>query len=241
MIAADENEDSAATERRKRFGWMSISVAAFMMSATATGLNIYYALKGSEITVQKPRHVLLYRDGEGENAVLSVAMRLEAINTASDYGDVILDTRLSISDGSAQFAHEGQASPAFTANAEEAAAKCGIGQSCIGTNGLVVVQRSDQIMDLSGGAAKAFTPYFWLIKNSCDQAAADCARWDDFDSASEILASDAPEFRVHINFQKDGDRTIICTTPQVDREYLTEFGWTQLPCLEAQVDGEPWL
>lgn len=236
-----ETADGLAKHKRPLTGWISISLAAFIMSATTTLLNTYFALQGSEISIQKPQHVLLYRDGVGENAVLSVAMRLEAINTASSYGDVVLDTHLSVGQGRESFAQEGQASPAFTTNAQVAAQRCPLDQSCVIADGLIVVQRNDQIMDLPGGAAKALTPYFWLVEQSCSGAQNDCARWRDFTSASQGLQQWPITFRVKINFRKDGERTIVCVTPPLDGEYLADIGWTQLPCTEARVEGDSWL
>ena len=41
----------------------SLSLAAFVMSLGITLINIYYAMRGSEIAVDQPRQIILYRDG----------------------------------------------------------------------------------------------------------------------------------------------------------------------------------
>lgn len=235
----DAESEAPEALRQRLFGWMSISVAAFIMSATATGINIYYAFQGSEIAIQEPDSVLLYRDGEGEAAVLSVAMRIEAVNTAGGYGDVVQETSLSVGNSPARFAQQGQASPTFSANADELAGKCGLGQSCVANEGLVVVQRSDEIMDLAGGSAKAFTPFYWLVNQNCEGSRSDCRRWKNFTAAAPLISGRAPEFRMHVRLQEDGERTITCVTRQIDFDYLESVGWTQIPCVETRVEGAP--
>ena len=237
---AEHDKSSLPPRHQRWFGWMSISVAAFVMSVSATAINVYYGLQGSEVTIREPRHVLLYRDGQGASSVLAVAVRFDAINTASDYGDVVLDTELAIGSSEGRFALEGAASPSFTVDAEAAAADCGLGQSCVANQGLVVVQRSDEIMDLPGGAAKVFTPFFWLIRDSCNGSEMECEPWSDFETSARRLGS-APEFRLHLRFQQDGERTIICRTKAIDFGYLVDIGWTQLPCVETSVEGAPVL
>lgn len=222
-------------------GWVSISAAAFLMSATATGINIYYAAQGAEITIQPPTHVLLYRDGEGDNSVLSVAIRFVAINTSSNYGDLILKTATSTGDLSRSFPQEGLAKPVFTGKAEAAAANCSLGQSCVGVNGLMVMQDSEEIMDLPGGSAKSFTPYYWLLAQDCDDGDTECSRWANFNTAKAELARENPVFQIDVKFQEDGERSIMCETRQIDVDYLSEIGWTQIPCVSSSVEGAPWL
>ncbi len=226
------------TEPRRRFAWVTLSLSAFIMSLTATLINVFYAVQGSEITIQPPRQILLYRDGEGENSVLSAAIRLELINTAKDYGDVLLGARLAPSPEGPEFLQEGLAQPAFTAKAEEEAANCELGASCTGLNGLVVIQRSDIIMDMPAGSARALTPYFWLVQHSCEGAAQKCRAFSDFDRAVAELARKPLDIRLRVKFQNDGEREITCRGAKIDAEYLREIGWTQVACTEAKVTGD---
>lgn len=220
---------------KSRFGWLSVSLSAFIMSFSATMINVYYALRGAEIVVQPPRHVLLYRDGTGESAVLSVAIRLELINTAKDYGDVLLDTRFIPYPGGPEFIQEGIAQPTFTPDAAEEVKKCTLGSSCIGLDGLLVIQRSDVIMDMPGGSAKALTPYYWLVPYGCQGPSAKCAAFGNFDQAVAKIGSGPLDMRIRLRFQGDGEREIICRGAKIDAAYLTEIGWTQVACDVAEV------
>jgi hypothetical protein len=231
----DNDPGSGAPERKRRFAWLSISLSAFIMSFTTAMINVYYALRSSEVVVQPPRHVLLYRDGEGEQAVLSAAVRLELINTAKDYGDVLLETRLVPFPGEPAFVQEGVAQPAFTPDSAKAVSDCALGSSCVGLDGLVVIQRSDVIMDMPGGSAKALTPYFWIVPYGCEGDQAKCAAYGNFDQAVSRLAAKPINLQIKLRFQNDGERDIICRGGKLDAEYLRDVGWTQLACEEAAV------
>ena len=75
--------------RRQRFRFaptlkieQSLSLAAFVMSLTIAAINAAYALRGAEIAVDPPAQLILYRDGSGEQSVLTAAVRLSMINVA---------------------------------------------------------------------------------------------------------------------------------------------------------------
>lgn len=224
---------------KRRFGWVSISLSAFIMSLTATLISAYYGFQGAEVVVQSPERILLYRDGVGESSILSMAVRTEMINTASGYGDVLLDASLVPARGAPAFSQEGLVTPAFTQNAEEAAKGCELGASCIGLPGLLLVHRSDQVMDLPSGAARAIVPYFWLSPSSCEGEEAACARFATFDQAVSALAERPLEIRMRLRFHSDGERELTCRSSKLDAAYLREIGWTQLGCTEAAVSGDP--
>jgi hypothetical protein len=234
--SGEQAEDSV--EAKRRFGWMSLSLSAFVMSLTATLINVFYAVQGSEIVIQPPRQVLLYRDGEGENSVLSVAMRLELINTSSNYGDVLLGMEISPRPGAPGFVQEGLAQLAFTEDGHAQAANCELGAHCTGHPGLLVIQRSDNIMDLPAGAARALTPYFWLVDATCKGPREQCGGHSDFDRSVEALSRQPLEMRLRVKLQNDGEREILCRGGKIDAAYLREIGWTQLACTQASVSGD---
>lgn len=241
--AAEETpqEESEGTASKRRFAWVTLSLSAFIMSLTATLINVFYAVQGSEITIQAPRQILLYRDGEGENSVLSVAMRLELINTAKDYGDVLLGANFLPRRDGPQFLQEGLAQPVFTIKADEEAANCELGASCTALPGMLVIQRGDFIMDMPAGSARALTPYFWLVQHSCEGAGKACKTYADFDDAVAELAKGPLDMRLRVRFQNDGEREIICRGAKIDADYLKDIGWTQVACTESKVTGDRWF
>ena len=236
--AADEVEEQP---KKRRFAFMSISLSAFIMSATATLISAFYGLQGAEIVVQPAKHVLLYRDGEGEYSVLSVALRTDLINASSGYGDILLDAQLKPVRQGPSFSYEGMVTPVFTATAEEAAKGCELGANCSPLPGLLLVHRNGQVTDLPSGSARALMPYFWLSKSSCSGGAAGCERFANFDKAVETLAAGPVEIRMILRFHSDGEREILCRGSKIDADYLRDVGWTQIPCTAAKVSGAPLL
>ena len=242
-VASLDDADRGATADtpaiRRRFAWLSISLSAFIMSLAATLINVFYAAQGAEIVVQPARQILLYRDGESDGAVLAAAMRIELINTASNYGDVLVRSQLVGGKDGPVFAQEGLAQPAFTDQAQDAAANCELGARCVAQQGLIVIQRSDSIMDLPAGSARALSPFFWLVEHSCEGGTKGCEDYADFDRAVDVLSSgDGLDLRVRLTFHDDGEREISCRTGRIDAGYLREIGWTQLACIESTVSGD---
>jgi hypothetical protein len=96
-IAAEAEEDEASEGGggSRRFPRVTLALSAFIMSLVVTLISAYYALQGPEVLVRPPEQILLYRDGEGEQSILGFGIRLDMINGASDYGDVMLEAELS--------------------------------------------------------------------------------------------------------------------------------------------------
>ena len=99
--AADEAPKPAAEEPKpeKKPWWRrfrpNLAISAFAMSLTHHPDQRLLLGPGPNIVVLPPEQMLLYRDGEGDKAVLSMAMQLDMINSASgDYGDVMLDASI---------------------------------------------------------------------------------------------------------------------------------------------------
>jgi hypothetical protein len=242
MAEAKPAQDGDGTEapKKRRFAFMSISLSAFIMSATATLISAFYGLQGAEIVVQPAKQVLLYRDGEGPNSVLAIAMRTDLINASSGYGDILLDAQLKPGRSGPTFGYEGMVTPVFTAASEEAAKGCELGASCLALPGMLMVHKNDQVTDLPSGSARALMPYFWLSKSSCSGGSA-CDRFANFDEAVKVLAAGPAEIRMILRFHGDGEREILCRGGKIDAAYLSEVGWTQIPCTMSKVSGAPLL
>lgn len=239
-----ESTASAAAEgaaTKQRFRWITLSLSAFMMSLTATLINVFYAVQGAEIVVQPPKQVLLYRDGEGENSVLSAAMRLELINTSSSYGDVLLGMTIAPTADGPSFGQEGLAQLAAAPDGRTRAENCELGAHCTGHDGLLVIQRNDSIMDMPAGSARALTPYFWLVGSTCEGSKETCTAYANFDRAVDVLSRKPLEMRVRLKLQNDGEREIVCGAGPLDAAYLRDIGWTQLACTQATVSGDTWF
>lgn len=241
MSAAEGNAPFAKRERRRWQSFFSISVAAFMMSLTMTLINAFYAARGSELAVQAPEQLLLYRDGEGADSILTAALRTDLINLADGYGDVLTDASVQIGEDGPEFAYQATANPVFTADAEAVAKKCDLGARCLGLPGLLVIERSDQIIDIPSGAAKVVSLAFPAVGWNCTGGDAACARFATFDDAVAAIAGGPVEVRLTLDFHADGERQILCRAGKPDAQYLSKIGWVSLSCEESEVSGEPLL
>ena len=241
MSAAEETPPFAKRERRRWQSFFNISVAAFMMSLTMTLISAFYAARGSELAVQAPEQLLLYRDGEGADSILTAALRTDLINLADGYGDVLTDASVQIGKTGPAFAYQATANPVFTTDAEAAAKKCDLGARCLGLPGLLVIERSDEILDIPSGEAKVVSMAFPAVGWNCTGADEACARFATFDDAVAALAGGPIEVRLRLDFHADGEREILCRTGKPDAAYLRQIGWVSLSCEESQVSGEPLL
>ena len=105
----------------------SLALSAFIMSVTITLINAFYSVRGSEIVLLEPEQVILYRDGEGDQAVLAFAMQLPMINAAGgQHGDVMLKADLQPGSDSPRFRYQAVVTPVFT-NIPNAADRCDLG------------------------------------------------------------------------------------------------------------------
>jgi hypothetical protein len=77
------------------------------------------------------------------------------INSASGHSDVILDAALAPRLGGASFRYQGEITPLFTGDATAAAKGCALSSRCVALPNLLLVERSDQLVDLPGGSARA--------------------------------------------------------------------------------------
>lgn len=207
----------------------SLSLAAFVMSLTITLINVYYAARGSEVAVDPPSQLILFRDGSGEASVLTIAARLEMINTADGYGDVVKDASVSLAGGGERFAYQGTLRTVFTGS-EIQAPDCELGLRCINLPGLHVIERSDEILDLPSGAAKSFYLSFPIVAWNCEGASPKCGGFDTFTKASQSLSVSGLAASIKVRFHSDGERTLTCGTRNLDLNYLAKVGWLSIPC-----------
>lgn len=215
----------------------SLSLAAFVMSLGITLLNIYYSVRGSEIAVDQPRQIILYRDGEGAASVLAAAVRIDAINVADGYGDVLKDARLSFDGGASDFDFQGTIKTAFVGASKAASVPCELGMRCLALPGLFVIERSDEILDLPSGAARAFQLSFPAVQWNCRGAAPACASMGSFGDALRRIGGRDLTARVRLRFHSDGERILTCRMARPDVAYLAKVGWVSVPCKDSSPGG----
>lgn len=208
----------------------SLSLAAFVMSLSITLINVYYAFRGSEIAVDPPAQLILYRDGSGDASVLTAAVRVDMINVADGYGDVLKTASLSLDGGRSSFEYQGTLKTVF-ASGDQKAADCELGLRCIQLPGLYVIERTDEILDMPSGAARAFALSFPLVSWNCEgKAKSGCARFNSFPKSVAALSAQGLPATIDLRFHSDGDRRLRCRTGPLDRSYLQKVGWVSLPC-----------
>ena len=208
----------------------SLSLAAFLMSLSITLINIYYAMRGAEIAVDPPAQLILYRDGAGDASVLTVAVRIDMINVADGYGDVLKTASLSLDGGGAAFEYEGTIRTVF-AGADQKTPDCELGLRCLQLPGLYVIERTDEIIDVPSGAARAFTLSFPAVTWNCAGSGRNgCSRFASFPKTIATLSEKGLSATIKLGFHSDGERKLTCRTGTFDRNYLQKVGWISLPC-----------
>ena len=197
------------------------------MSLSITLINVYYSIRGSEIAVDPPAQLILYRDGTGDASVLTAAVRFDMINVSDGYGDVLKNARLSFDGRRTAFDYQGTVKTVFANPASPPA--CELGLRCLQLPGLYVIERSDEILDMPSGAARAFHLSFPIISWNCVGAAKACEAFATFDRSLKAL----PGKRVatfDLRFHSDGGRTLRCNAARADLAYLQKVGWVSVPC-----------
>lgn len=210
----------------------SLSLAAFVMSLGITLINVYYAMRGSEIAVDPPAQLILYRDGDGDASVLTATVRIDMINVSDGYGDVLKSARLSLDSDATRFEYQGTVKAVFANTANPP--PCELGKRCITLPGLYLVERSDEILDMPSGSARAFQLSFPLVSWNCDGSAQGCGPFETFPKSVQSLPSKGLVATVDLKFHSDGRRTLRCAANAINLDYLRKVGWVSLPCTRAQ-------
>ena len=226
--------------RRRVARLFTLAQSGFLLSAVLALINVFYAIQGSTIVVQPTEQVILYRDGNGDKAVLSMAVRLAMINTTTAAGDVLMKARLTALKGGPSFAYAATVKPVFTRDTA-AAVQCELGARCIVLPGLIAIEHSDEIIDLPGGAVRSVYFTHPMAEWNCEGGDRACAAFTNFPAAVRALAGKPLAVNVHIEFYSDGHRDLTCTTNAVNAKYLVEKGWITLSCQTASVRGAPWF
>lgn len=220
----------------------SIALSAFLMSVTVAVLNVYDAMRGSDIVVLPPETIIVYRDGEGARAVMNFSVPLSMINAAdSSRGDVLLNAAITPGRGAPSFRWQSTVNAVF-ADVSDAKSRCPIDRRCVILPGLVVIDEPTAIADLPGGQARARTYSFPIAQWNCSGSAQLCARFGEFGSALSAIDNGKPvDFALSLRFHGDGERKILCRIDGIDAKYLAQIGWASAACRKASVGGGPWL
>ncbi len=250
-IEAKQDEETAeavvaaVTAVQRRGHWLTvpqenvIALGALILSLVVALINVYYAVRGPEVVVQPADQIILYRDGEGDDAILGIAVPVMMINAASaEHGDVMVEATLKPgSDGDA-YRYQTLILPIFTQDAPAAREKCEVGTRCIVFSDLVLVERTDEIIDVPGGSAKSRYLSFQLTPPACDGPRPLCDRYPDFKAAVARLNGRPLTLVVQLDFHSDGRRVLTCEVPKLDLSYLKQEGWTALACKDPTVTGD---
>lgn len=251
--------------RRKKRRWFEVpgenvtALCALILSLIVGAINVFYAMRGPEVVVQKLDSVLLYRDGgaeieaEGElteaqraeadeAAVLTVAVPLMMINAASaEHGDVMVEAMVRMADDGGRYPYQTLVLPIFTQDAPAAREKCEVGTRCIIFPDLVLVERTDEVIDVPGGSAKSRYLAFPLLPFTCKGEAAPCQRYPHFRGALAQIDGKPASITLELDFHADGRRVITCEVDKVDLSYLKDHGWTAMPCARSEVADDRWF
>lgn len=245
-LMMDDDDPPATPEERERIreAWyrrITIGAAGFFLAVMLAAINAFAALRGPVVIVQPAEQVILYRDGDGDKAVLTLAMRLAMINTAdSQHGDVLMGAMITpVADGPG-FKFAGTVKPVFT-NDPEAASKCDIGARCIALPGLLAIEQGDEIIDVPGGAVRAPYLAYPITDWNCEGNDKVCAQFGTFDQAVQVIAQAPSRFVVSVTYYGDGKRRLTCEGRKVDLAYLRKTGWMTVSCKKAEVSGAPIL
>lgn len=216
--------------------WLGLS--AFMLSLVMALISAYYALRGPEIVARPLEELLVYRDGEGANAVAVLGLRLQLINTASsEYGDLLMEAEARLGDNGAWYPIQSEIEPVFTAERPD----CALGSRCHYLSNLVVIERGVDIIDIPGGAARSFFVTFALSPTVCDGKPADCQAIADFTSGARRLSQGRQSVTIKLKFNGDGERRLHCTFDAMDPDFLRSYGWQSVACEDSSVFGGKFL
>jgi hypothetical protein len=238
----DETMEEFVDDARKAwYTTISVDAATFILAFGLALASAFTAFRGPVMVVQPAQQVVLYRDGEGENAVLTMAMRLAMINaTDASNGDVVMQARITPTGGGPSFGFAATVKPVFT-NDKDAASKCDIGARCIALDGLLAIEREDEILDIPGGSVRAAYLAYPIVDWNCEGNKQACAEYVDFNGVVDKLARSASDFSVKVTFYGDGERTMTCKGRAIDAAYLKSRGWMTVSCDKAAVTGEPFF
>lgn len=205
-----------------------------MLSLVIALISAYYALRGPEIVARPLKEVLVYRDGEGENAVAIVAARIQMINTASsEYGDLLEEAEARIGSVPAWYPIQSEVEPVFTTDRPD----CALGKRCHYLSNLVLIEEGIDMIDLPGGAARSAYLTFALTPTMCSGSTAHCARLNTFSTVARMLSNGRQRVIIRLKFIGDGVRELRCTLRPLDERFLRKNGWQSARCQQSVSTG----
>lgn len=220
----------------------SLALSAFVMSLAITLISAFTALKGPDIVVLPPDQVLFYRDGEGDAAVLTMAMELEMINAASAHGDVLLDATIQPRADGPTFRYQSLVRPVFT-DTSMGERDCALGSRCLELPGLYLIETMDEIIAMPGASARSTFLSFPATEWNCEGTPEQCHSYSNFNLAVAALGSESLDVSVTIRFHQDGHRDVACRGTAANTDYLRSerVGWVAAICDETEISGEPLI
>lgn len=236
------HKPSPREEEREVFKRLSVEVtaeaviagAALILSLTTAGAQLYLAMRGPVIDALPIDRVMLYQDANKYGAVLVLAARTTLINTASpDYGDIVEKAEMTVrpqTGGPVTFPFDTVIKAHLVDNSAQAAAKCEVDARCIPLEGLVIDDRNERLVDLPGGKARMDFLTFAMKSRPCKGAAADCARFKDFDSAVNTLNGQPLSLSLSLKFHSAKAATLACKTRPVSGDTLRTTRWLSFSC-----------
>ena len=244
FLADDDKDPVVGKGRDAWYRQVTLGAAGFFLAVTLAVINAFYAMRGSVLVVQPPEQIILYRDGEGDKAVLTLAMRVAMINAAdSQHGDVLMDANIMPMTGGPVFRYTGTMKPVFTNAADPG--KCDIGARCVVLPGFLGIEQTDEIVDIPGGTVRGVYLYYPLAEWNCKAAnkapSKACAKYADFETTLATLAGKPLSGTVSVSLFQDGNRKVTCGARAIDVAYLRRTGWMAMSCDEARVTGAPWF
>ena len=244
FLADDDKDPVVGKGRDAWYRQVTLGAAGFFLAVTLAVINAFYAMRGSVVVVQPPEQIILYRDGEGEKAVLTFAMRVAMINAAdSQHGDVLMDASIAPVTGGPAFRYSGTMKPVFTNDADPG--KCELGARCVVLPGFLGIEQTDEIVDIPGGTVRGTYLYYPLAEWNCKIANAaaskGCANYANFETTLATLSGKSLAVTVSINLFQDGTRNLTCGARAIDVAYLRKTGWMAMSCDKARVTGTPWF
>jgi hypothetical protein len=205
-----------------------------LLSLTLAIISAVDAIRGSVVVTPPPERVLLFRDGGGKGAVLWLAVKQSFINVAGpDHGDLVRSAVLHLvqpGGKTSDFTYASLLEPVMSSDSKAAESRCDLDARCVPLDGLLVVDRSDRLLDLAGGAARSEYLGFTLVRGDCVGGTVGCAAFADFASAARAVGGRPLDLVLEVRFQRDGKRRLTCRTRPVDAAYLEKVGWTSLAC-----------
>lgn len=215
--------------RSGRYGWISLSLAAFIISLSVALTNAYVALRGPRIEVTQPKTVILYRDGNGARSVLGVAIRIDAINASANYSDVLTEAWLTPTAGGPSFEADGTVDAVFTPNVRELAKSCPMGARCIPEDHLLLIQHPDSLVELPPGSARAINLSIPITFSNCSRSSG-CPDYRTADQVIKVIAKGALNLRLNLLFHSDGRRTVLCHGVKLDEAFFQRVGFVSMNC-----------